>query len=227
MFSFGVALLWAKKSYSVQLWPSDISQGMEKLGLDFYRRPETLVVAEELLGKVLVTEVGGVRTSGMIVESVAYLGKEDKAAHSYGGRRTARTEVMFAEGGVAYVYLCYGMYNLFNVITNVEGEPHGVLIRGVEPLEGIPHMLERRGMAQLKHSLTAGPGALAKAMGITLAMTGLPLTGDTVWLEDRGVRVEPERIVRSPRVGVAYAQEDALLPYRFRIQGNPWSSKAK
>jgi DNA-3-methyladenine glycosylase len=198
-----------------------------KLSPSYYQQTDTLGLAHDLLGKVLVTRFEGQLTSGRIVETEAYLGTDDRACHAYGGRRTARTEVMFAAGGVAYVYLCYGVHHLFNVITHQAGEPHAVLIRGIEPLEGIEVMLARRGATVVKPALCAGPGALSQAMGIHTAHTGLQLDGEEIYLEDRGLSYAEVEVVRSPRVGVGYAKEDALLPYRFRMIGNPWTSPAK
>ena len=185
----------------------------EKLPLSFYTRPDAVAVARELIGKHLVTHIDGIRTSGRIVETEAYRGQQDMACHANGGRRTARTEIMYQQGGVAYVYLIYGLYALFNVITNVAGKADAVLIRAIEPVEGIPEMLLRRDHGRLSSKLTAGPGVLTKALGITTAHYGTRLTGD--------------QILASPRVGVAYAGADALHPWRFRLRDNPWTSPAK
>ncbi len=198
-----------------------------KLDVSFYERAAVLTIARELLGKVLVTHIGGVLTSGIIVETEAYAGVGDKASHAYNGRRSNRTEVMYAHGGTAYVYLCYGIHHLFNVVTNARDIPHAILIRGLEPLEGIDAMLARTGKTFVRPDLTAGPGSLSRALGITTAMSGYSLLGDTVWIEDRQLKVSKADVVESTRVGVAYAQEDALLPYRFSIKGNKWVSKGK
>jgi DNA-3-methyladenine glycosylase len=199
----------------------------QKLPPSFYNRPDVLVIARELLGKVLVTEINGVRTSGIIVETEAYNGIVDRASHAWNGRRSNRTEVMYAPGGIVYVYLCYGIHNLFNVVTNMQDIPHAVLVRGLEPLEGIETMLERTGKKLVRPDLTAGPGSLSKALGITTALTGRSLLGDTIWIEDRHIRIKKADIEAGTRVGVAYAKEDALLPYRFSIRGNKWVSKGK
>ena len=193
----------------------------------FYTRTDVVKIANELLGKVIVTNVGGIVTSGMIVETEAYAGVHDKASHSYGGRNTDRTKVMFMNGGVAYVYLCYGIHHLFNVITNVEGVPSGVLIRAVEPLEGIEYMLVRRKKDKLTYALTGGPGALSAALGINTVHTGTSLSGSSIYIEDRGIKISKSEIVVGTRVGVAYAAEDAMLPYRFSIKGNRYVSKGK
>src|ERR1043165_2500798 len=151
----------------------------------FYTRTNVVQIARALLGKVLVTHVGGVRTAGMIVETEAYAGPSDKASHAFGHRRTRRTEPMYAEGGVAYVYLCYGIHHLFNVVTHMADVPHAVLVRAVEPLEGIEHMLERRRMDSVRHSLTGGPGAMSQALGITTKLTGASLQGPLITIESR------------------------------------------
>jgi DNA-3-methyladenine glycosylase len=193
----------------------------------FYQRKDVVKIAKELLGKVLVTNIDGALTSGMIVETEAYAGAADKASHAFGNRRTNRTEVMYAHGGVAYVYLCYGIHHLFNVVTNVEHTPHAILVRAVEPLEGIDIMLERRRKEKLSPILTAGPGAMSEALGIKTKHTGLLLQGPEIYIEDRGIKLSKKDVVEASRVGVAYAQEDALLPYRFYVRDNRYVSKGK
>lgn len=193
----------------------------------FYARKDVVKIARELLGKVLVTEFGGEHTAGVIVETEAYAGVTDKASHAYGGRRTNRTEVMYMHGGAAYVYLCYGIHHLFNVVTHVQDTPHAVLIRAIEPLEGIDIMLQRRGKHKLQPSLTAGPGAMSMALGIHTRHSAISLQGPELFIEDRGIKVSPKNIVAATRVGVAYAMDDALRPYRFYINGNPYVSKGK
>ena len=193
----------------------------------FYRREDTLKIARELIGKVLVTEFDGIRTSGMIVETEAYCGVSDRGCHAYGGRRTNRTEIMYAPGGVAYVYLCYGIHHLFNVITHKKDSPHAVLIRGIEPLEGINTMLQRRKMNTPKPALTAGPGSLSAALGIKTGHTGLTLIDSGIRIEDQGTSFDKSDLIASPRVGIAYAKEDALLPRRFRLRNSRWTSPAK
>lgn len=198
-----------------------------KLPLSFYRRPDVVQIAKELLGKKLVSFVDGQLTSGLIVETEAYAGSTDRASHGYGGRRTARNEMLYQAGGVAYVYLCYGIHHLFNVVTNEAGIPHAVLIRAIQPEEGIEYMLRRAGKQQLDYSLTAGPGALSRALGIHYRQhNGVKLTGNLIWIEDAS-SVPDTEVVATTRVGVAYAQEDAWLPYRFYLRDNPWVSKAK
>ena len=198
----------------------------EKLPRSFYARPDVVKIAKDLLGKYLFTNIDGCLSGGMIVETEAYSGENDKACHSHLGRRTKRTEIMYQKGGLAYVYLTYGIHYLFNVVTNVEGNADAVLIRAIEPVEGVEWMLERRNMEKVAYRLTAGPGVLSQAMGISKEHYGLELTGNTIWVEDRGRRLKEEEIEDRPRVGIAYAGKDAWLPWRFSIRNNPWVSKA-
>jgi DNA-3-methyladenine glycosylase len=200
---------------------------MEKLPLSFYQHDDVLELSRLLLGKYLMTAFDGIQTGGMIVETEAYRGPEDRASHAFGNRKTKRNSVMYEEGGVCYVYICYGLHHLLNVVTHREGVPHAVLIRAIEPKVGIETMLKRRGKEKVIRSLTAGPGALAQALGITRNHNGISLTGDVIWIEDHGVAVPNKEIVASPRIGVAYAGEDASLPWRFRIKNNPWTSQTK
>jgi len=197
---------------------------MKKLSTDFYRRSDVLLIARELLGKILVTQWDGVRTAGRIVEVEAYNGILDKAAHSYNGRRTARNEAMYAAGGLAYVYLCYGIHHLFNVVTNNKEVPHAILIRAAEPLEGVEEMLRRTGKKKLDHTLTRGPGNLSKALGIHTSFNSTSLCSRELFIGDDGFRYPTKQIARSPRIGVDYAGADAALPYRFYIKGNPFVS---
>jgi len=191
---------------------------MAKLPETFYTRKDVVKISKELLGKVLCTYIDGNLTEAVIVETEAYAGVTDKASHAYGGRRTKRTEVMFWQGGHAYIYLCYGMYSLFNVVTNTEGTPHAVLIRGAVPLTGIDIMLQRTGKQKADKNLLIGPGKLAMALGLHFSLTGTPLSGNVVWIEDRGIKIPAKAIVSTPRIGVDYAGEDALLPYRFVVE---------
>ncbi len=195
----------------------------------FFTRTDVVQVAKDLLGKYLVTNFEGETTSGKIVETEAYRAPDDRACHAFGNRRTARTEVMFSEGGRAYVYLCYGIHHLFNIVTGPLDMAHAVLIRAVQPADNVEIMLARRNMERLERKLTAGPGALTEALGIRTAHTGLSLLDPSspIWLEDRGEVDLAEKIMASPRVGVAYAKECAEWPWRFRIKNSPWTSPAK
>ncbi len=197
---------------------------MKKLPVLFYRRENVLQIAEELLGKLLVTNKDNVITSGRIVECEAYAGVPDRASHAFGGRKTKRNKVMYEEGGLAYVYLCYGIHHLFNVVTHFKDTPHAILIRSVEPVTGIDEMLYRTGKKQKDHSLTRGPGNVSRALGIYTADSGISLTGKTIFLADDGFAYSKKEILASPRIGVDYAGKDALLPYRFYVKGNPFVS---
>lgn len=197
---------------------------LKKLPLSFYRRENVLQIAKELMGKILITQWNGITTSGRIVECEAYAGVMDKASHAYAGRRTNRNEIMYGEGGFAYVYLCYGIHHLFNVVTNTRDIPHAILLRSLEPLEGVPEMLERTGKEKADYTLTRGPGNLSKALGIFTSHSGMLLNGKELFLADDGFKYAAKDIAASPRIGVDYAGKDALLPYRFYVKGNPYVS---
>jgi len=200
---------------------------MKKLESGFYQRKNVLVVARELLGKILVTNWEGDVTSGRIVECEAYNGITDRASHAVGGRRTARNEIMYGAGGFSYVYLCYGIHHLFNVVTNLQDVPHAILIRAVEPVEGIEEMLLRTGKKKPDHTLTRGPGNVSKALGIYTKHNGIFLSDEKLFIADDGKKYKRSDIVASPRIGVDYAGEDAKLPYRFYVRGNPYVSGKK
>jgi DNA-3-methyladenine glycosylase len=195
-----------------------------KLPREFYIRPNVLVVARDLLGKLLVVPTrNGRRVSGRIVEVEAYRGPEDRAAHSYGGRRTARTEPMYGIGGTAYVFFVYGMYYQFNVVTNAAETPHAVLVRALEPVEGIELMRKRR-HGQPDHNLTNGPGKICIALGIDRRLDGADLLDSKVWLEE-DMSISRSRIQSGPRMGIDYAAEWKDKPWRFWIRDNPFVSR--
>lgn len=192
------------------------------LSQSFFLRPDVVALARELLGKVLVTNFDGMLTSGVITETEAYAGVSDKASHAFGGRKTNRTRVMYMEGGVAYVYLCYGIHSLFNVVTNRVGIPHAVLIRAIRPLEGLEYMLKRSRKKKVDKGFGVGPGKVSKIMGIHYADTAEPLVVNQskplkIWIEDRAIIVHETEIHNTSRIGVAYAGDDAALKYRFLI----------
>lgn len=197
---------------------------MKKIGISFYKRDDVLLIAKELLGKILVTKWNGIITSGRIVEVEAYNGINDKASHSFGGRRTKRNEIMYADGGVVYVYLCYGIHHLFNVVTNSKETPHAILIRALEPIKGIDEMLRRVGKNKLDTTLTRGPGNLSKALGLFSFHSGQSLLGKDLFIVSDDFVYKKNEIIASPRIGVDFAGKDALLPYRFYIKGNPFVS---
>lgn len=196
-----------------------------KLLEEYYLSEDVIKLAKDLLGKVLFTNINGDISGGIIVETEAYFGIKDKASHAYGGRRTNRTETMYAKGGIAYVYLCYGMHNLFNVVSANINDPHAILIRAIEPLIGKEIMEERRNMPSTKAAISSGPGSAAKALGIDRSFNAKYLTGDDVWIEDHHNTFQDDEIATTPRVGIAYAEEHALLPLRFFVKGNKYVSK--
>lgn len=195
------------------------------LPLDFYLRTDVIQIARDLLGMVLVTEIDGKRTAGKITETEAYQAPEDRASHAFGNKKTQRTRVMFEPGGRAYVYLCYGIHHLFNVVTGPEGAAHAVLIRAMEPLEGLDTIMLRRSATKIKPSLTTGPGSLSQALGITTNFTNHSLvgTGSSIWIEDRGFQLGGSHIACGPRIGVDYAKEWAAMPWRFWEKGSQYA----
>lgn len=197
---------------------------MNKLLIDFYDRKNVVQIAKELIGKIVVTNFNGLRTSGRIVETEAYTGLNDKASHSYNGKRTARNEHMYAQPGTSYVYICYGIHQMFNVVTNEKEIPDAVLIRALEPLEGIDVMLERSGKKLLDHTLTRGPGNVAKALGMNKSHSGISLTSDEMYIASDEMLIVEDDIGISKRIGIDYAEEDASLLYRFFIKGNKYVS---
>jgi DNA-3-methyladenine glycosylase len=206
-----------------------------KIPRRFYIRQDTIAIARDLLGKLIVVpDENGRRVSGMIVETEAYLGVTDRAAHSYGRRRTARNEVMYARGGGVYVFFVYGMYHQFNVVTGPADHPHAILIRAVEPIEGIEIMRERRGFlsepgaiatgSRRDKNLTSGPGKLCIAMAIDRTLNAEDLTGNRIWLENQRTFSE-DQITVGKRIGIDYAGEDAEKPWRFWIRNNIFVSR--
>jgi len=199
----------------------------QKLDSGFYDRSDVLKIARELLGKILVTRLDGIRSSGRIVETEAYAGVNDRASHAFGGRRTARSEDLYGSPGSAYIYICYGSHHLFNVITNKKDIPHGVLIRALEPLEGMDQMLIRTSKPFADFTLTKGPGNLSRALGISKLHSGTNLFSVEIFIEDDGLRYKKDQIAITRRIGVESAREDAELPYRFIVKGNPYVSARK
>ena len=197
---------------------------MQKLGIDFYERDDVAQIAQELLGKYIITKFDKEYTVGRIVETEAYAGIIDKASHAYNNRRTARTEVMFGAPGVSYVYLCYGIHHLFNVVCNVKDKPDAVLIRGIEPVEGVDTMLQRFNKEKKDNSIGRGPGNVSKALGISTLHSGLQLQSKQIWLAEENTP-SSFNIMASPRIGVDYAAEHALWLYRFFMESHPQVSK--
>ncbi len=194
------------------------------LPVSFFTRPDVAIIAKELLGKCLATNFDGNLTVLRIVESEAYNGAIDKASHAYNNRKTNRTKVMFEKGGIAYVYLCYGIHQMFNIVTNLENMPHAILIRGGEPVSGMDIMAMRTGKKTTDTTLSRGPGNVCKALGIHTGHSGFALNREEIFIYDDGVKIKNKEIGISPRIGVDYSGEDALLPYRFYVKGNDYVS---
>jgi len=202
---------------------------MPRLSTSFYEQTDVAGISKALLGKYLLTSFNGMITGGRIVETEAYRGPDDKACHAYQNRCTRRTQVMFETGGVAYIYLCYGIHHLFNIVTAEAGMPHAILIRAIEPVLGIEAMQDRRGMSKVSPQLTGGPGVMSKALGIDKAYTGISLTEpeSPIWVEDRREPLTKEAILSGPRIGIDYAEECKEWPWLFWIKDNPFVSKRR
>jgi DNA-3-methyladenine glycosylase len=197
---------------------------LRKLDNQFFNRKNVVRIARDLIGKILVTCFDKTPTAGRIVETEAYAGVEDRASHAFGGRRTNRTEIMYQGAGTSYIYLCYGIHHLFNIVTNKEDIPHAILVRALEPLIGIETMLARTRKKILDYSLTRGPGNLSKAMGLTTTHTGKSLFDEEIYVADDGFKPSSKQIATATRIGVDYAGPDALLPYRFYLKENNFVS---
>jgi len=182
-------------------------------------RSDVTLIARQLLGKRLCTRADGIVTGGLIVETEAYSERE-KGCHAYKGI-TPRNAVMYEEGGIAYVYLCYGIHEMFNIVTNRRGKADAVLIRALEPVVGVDVIMQRM-KARSEKKLTAGPGKLTKALGIDRSRNGRSVSSADLWIEEAET---PEDIVCGPRIGIDYAGDDAHLPWRFSLRDNPWVSK--
>jgi len=196
-----------------------MSQALSKT---YFENPDVVALAKDLIGKRLNTFSDGVLTAGIITETEAYAGKGDKACHAHLGRFTKRTQVMYESGGIAYVYLCYGIHHLFNIVTNTNGNADAILIRAIEPTQGLQKMLERRNRQKLEKSLTSGPGNVTKALGITKSHNTKSVLGQEIWIDNPGIKIES--IVETTRIGIDYAEEDANLPWRFYKQDSKYIS---
>ena len=198
---------------------------MKKLQKGFYDRQDVIQIAKELLGKVVVTNLGGKITSGRIVETEAYVAITDKASHSFAGRRTPKNEHMYCKAGTAYIYICYGMHQMLNVVTNKKNIPDAVLIRAIEPIKGIDIMLKRAGKLVFNNTLSKGPGNVGKVLGISKQYSGINLLGEDIYIYvDDESNIPAELVGVSKRIGVESAGAAALLPYRFYIRGNRFVS---
>lgn len=198
---------------------------MVKLKPGYYQNSDVIFLAQDLLGKILFTKKNEEITAGIITETEAYFGEADKASHAYGGRRTLRTAAMFQTGGYSYVYLCYGIHHLFNIVVSQENDPKSVLVRAVEPYEGLSVIESRRNRPVSDKTISSGPGSVCKALGIDMKFNKKPLNGKEIWIEDSGLQYSQDDIASTPRIGVAYAGEHALLPFRFYLKKNRYVSK--
>ena len=196
-----------------------------KLPESFYQDDDVVSLSSKLLGKYLFTCVDGQLTGGIIVETEAYRGPEDRGSHAYNHRRTARNEIMYAKGGVVYMYICYGIHDMLNIVTGMENESHAILIRAIEPLYGLDIMRRRRNIVNHDTRLCRGPGALARALGLNKSHNGTDLLGETIWIEDRDNPVPDDRIIASARVGMNFEGPYKTIPWRFYIRGNRYVSR--
>lgn len=196
-----------------------------KLPVGFYRQDDVVSVARDLLGKYVYSLVDGQLTGGIIVETEAYRGPDDRGSHAYNNKRTPRNEMMYSAGGVAYMYICYGIHDMLNIVTGTEGMSHAALIRAIEPIEGLDIMRIRRGVFDQDRRLCQGPGALAKALGLTKLHNGADLQGDIVWLTDHGITYRDEQVVASARVGMNFEGPYKTIPWRFYVRGNQFVSR--
>ena len=196
-----------------------------KIPLSFYQSDDVVALSEKLLGKYLFTCVDGELTGGIIVETEAYRGPEDRGSHAYNHRRTARNETMYAQGGVVYMYICYGIHDMLNIVTGKEGESHAILIRAIEPIVGLDVMRLRRGFENDDQRLCMGPGALAKALGLKKIHDGVSLESDLIWIEERESTLVPQDVLARPRIGLNIEEPYKSIPWRFYIKGNRYISR--
>lgn len=195
-----------------------------KLSLSFYQREDTLQIAKELIGKYVFTKIEGKLSGGMIVETEVYIGPLDKGSHAFNHKMTARNKSMYLAGGVAYMYICYGIHDMLNLVTGKVGTSHAILIRAIEPIIGIEHMQDRRGLVSLG-KLAKGPGSLARALGLNKSFDGKSLIGDELWLDDKGINISDDQITASSRIGLNCAEPYCSIPWRFTLSGNKFVSK--
>jgi DNA-3-methyladenine glycosylase len=200
---------------------------MKKIPASFYLRKDVVLIARELIGKIIVSQIEGIRTAGRIVETEAYVAITDKASHSYGGKRTSRNQHMYEIGGTLYVYICYGLHQMVNIVTNEKNIPDAILLRAIEPLEGITEMTRRTGKDRNDKTITRGPGNVGKALGIFKNHSGISLSGNEIFLAEDNFKIHPDRIGISSRIGVESSGSDAALPYRFFLKRNVYVSKGQ
>lgn len=198
----------------------------KKTPIEFYRRDDVVQIAFDLIGKDLYTCIDGKICAGTIVETEAYRGPEDRASHAFNNRRTLSNEMMYSAGGKVYMYICYGIHDMLNIVTGAEGCSHAVLIRAIEPHTGIEHMRERRNLLNNDRRLCQGPGSLAKAMGLNKSHNGLDILSDRIWIEDTGKRFSDDEIRASARIGLNFEGPYKKIPWRFYLKGNSYVSRS-
>ena len=199
---------------------------MQLLPIKYFESTQVLQIAEELLGTIIVTHINNEVTSGIIVETEAYAGVTDKASHAYKGRRTPRNETMYARGGTVYVYICYGIHDMLNIVTNKENTPDAILIRAIEPIEGMEIMQQRTGKFFTDTTITRGPGNVAKALGISKLQDGINLQNGAIKIyRNNTVQHFASLTGKGNRIGMETAGEAAKLPYRFFVKDNKYVSR--
>lgn len=196
-----------------------------KLPLSFYQREDVVQIAHELLGKDLYTNIAGQLCGGTIIETEAYRGPDDRGSHAFNDRRTPRNEMMYQAGGCVYMYICYGIHDMLNIVSGMEGMSHAILIRALEPHTGIDIMRERRNIVSKDQRLCQGPGALAQAMGLKKTHNGIDLQEDMIWINETGITYSDDEIISSPRVGMNFEGAYKLIPWRFYVKGNSFVSR--
>lgn len=198
-----------------------------KLPVDFYQQSDVVSVARQLLGKHVYSLINGNLTGGIIIETEAYRGPDDRGSHAFNNKRTPRNEMMYRAGGVAYMYICYGIHDMLNIVTGTDGISHAALIRAIEPTEGLEIMRIRRGIFDQDRRLCQGPGALAKALGLTKLHNGEDLQGEALWLTDEGTNFDDDQVIASARVGMNFDGPFKTIPWRFYVRGNPYVSRPR
>lgn len=198
-----------------------------KLPLSFYQREDVITIARELLGKYLYTNIDGEITGGKIVETEAYNGPDDRGSHAFNNKRTPRNQMMYSAGGLVYMYICYGIHDMLNIVTGINDSSHAVLIRAIEPSTGIGTMRERRTLFTDDKRLCQGPGALGKALGLNKVHNGADLQGDIIWIEDQGLSFLVNQVQAAPRVGMNFEGPFKTIPWRFYVKGNKFVSKPR
>lgn len=198
---------------------------MSRLPQSYFLNEDVVFLARDLVGKYLFVNTEETLTGGIIVETEAYRGPDDVGAHAYNHRRTSRNDIMYSDGGVVYMYICYGIHDMLNIVTAPENIPHAILIRAIQPTEGLAIMRERRKVRNEDTRLCRGPGALAKALALKKIHNGISLQENEIWIEDRGLKYADEDVVAGPRIGLNISEPYKSIPWRFYVKGDPHVSR--